>query len=58
MSYTYTEIFDEEGNLQCVNRSDGWSIPIDKANSDYKAYLVWLENPQAALSTPVVSGDE
>jgi len=51
MTITYTEIFDEEGNLKCVNRSDGWSIPIDPANSDYQRYL----NPEAALSTPMVT---
>ncbi len=44
MEYTYTEIFDKDGNLQCLNRSDGWSIPIDPANSDYQAYLKSLEN--------------
>jgi hypothetical protein len=44
MEYTYTEIFDRDGNLQCVNRSDGWSIPIDPANSDYQAYLNPVEH--------------
>jgi len=29
-----------------------WSIPIDPANSDYQRYLKWLENPEAAQSTP------
>ena len=29
----------------------------DPANSDYQRYLAWLENPEAALSTPIVSGD-
>ena len=29
-------------------------IPKDLANSDYQAYLAWLENPEAALSTPNV----
>lgn len=47
MEYTYTEIFDEEGKLQCVNRSDGWSIPTDPANSDYQAYLK-RDEPQAS----------
>jgi hypothetical protein len=47
MEYTYTEIFNRDNLLQCINRSDGWSIPIDPANSDYQRYLRWLENPNA-----------
>jgi len=39
MEYTYTEILDRDGVLQCINRSDGWSIPIDINNSDYQLYL-------------------
>ena len=30
------------------------SIPTDPANSDYQRYLAWLENPEAALSTPSI----
>jgi len=30
------------GTPSCVNRSDGWSIPFDPANTDYQAYLKWL----------------
>jgi hypothetical protein len=43
MEYTYTEILDRDGNVACLARSDGWMIPIDLANSDYKAYLKSLE---------------
>jgi len=43
MEYTYTQIFDRDGNLACLQRSDGWSIPIDPANSDYQRYLKHLE---------------
>jgi len=25
-----------------VLRSDGWSIPLDPANTDYQAYLAWV----------------
>ena len=46
MEYTYTEIFDKDGNLQCVNRSDGWSIPIDEANTDYQVYLASVAGNQ------------
>jgi hypothetical protein len=30
----------------------------DPANSDYQAYLRWLENPEAEQSTPIVTEDE
>ena len=30
-----------------------WFIPKDEGNSDYQRYL----NPEAALSTPIVSGN-
>jgi hypothetical protein len=46
MKYTYTEILDKNGNLQCLNRSDGWSIPVDEANADYQAYLNSLKNDE------------
>ena len=38
-----------------VLRSDGWSIPFDPANTDYQAYLKWLEEgntPLPAENTP------
>ena len=38
-----------------VLRSDGWSIPFDPANTDYQAYLKWLEEgntPLPAEDTP------
>ena len=38
----YTEIKDKNGVLSAVNRSDGWSIPADPANTDYQKYLEWL----------------
>jgi hypothetical protein len=50
MKFTYTENKDKDGNLLSLNRSDGWSIPIDPANSDYQRYL----NPEAEQSTPIV----
>lgn len=34
---------DTYGNISCVLRSDGWAIPFDPANTDYQAYLAWLE---------------
>jgi len=50
MEFTYTEIHDLDGNLIGVQRSDGWTIPADPANSDYQRYL----NPEAEQSTPSV----
>jgi hypothetical protein len=54
MEYTYTEVVNEAGELIAVNRSDGWWIPADPANSDYQRYL----NPEAEQFTPIVTADE
>jgi hypothetical protein len=40
---TYQLVNDNEGNVMCISRSDGWSIPINEANTDYQAYLAWLD---------------
>ena len=55
---TYTQRLDDEGVVIAINtiNEDGSvsNIPLDLENSDYQAYLAWLENPEAALSTPSV----
>ena len=48
MEHTYTENLNADGEVISIQRSDGWSIPIDPANSDYQRYL----NPEAEQSTP------
>ena len=55
----YTEITTEFGNTVIQYEENGFliSIPCDPANSDYQAYLD-RDKPKAALSTPIVSGDE
>jgi hypothetical protein len=47
---TYTERFDEFGNvfaIQTFNEDGSESnIPIEPANSDYQAYLRWLNGEE------------
>ena len=54
--YQYQEIKTEMGSVIKKTDANGielW-IPTDSANSDYQAYLAWLENPEAEQSTPIV----
>jgi hypothetical protein len=45
MEYTYKQIKTTISFVKdiCIERSDGWIIPFDQANTDYQAYLKWLE---------------
>jgi hypothetical protein len=43
MEYTYTEIVYNEEVVGILRNEDKASIPLDPANSDYKTYLIWLE---------------
>ena len=49
------------GNSEIIVRTDDDEtvsyIPPDPANSDYQAYLAWLENPQGQQSTPMVTDE-
>jgi hypothetical protein len=41
---TYKIVNSVETDLPCsILSSDGWSIPFDEANTDYQAYLAWLD---------------
>jgi len=51
----YTETTNTTGDLVVIQENeDGtiWSFMADPANTQYKAYLRWLENPEAEQSTP------
>jgi hypothetical protein len=52
-TYTYIKKISDT-NWEYISRSDNAIIPIESGNSDYQAYLAWLEDPEAAQSTPSV----
>lgn len=54
MNVTYTVIRRSNGDTLCINRSDGWSIPVDPNNGDYQDYLRWLAegNEPAIIDQP------
>jgi hypothetical protein len=49
---SYLLIKDPRGSINCVYRSDGWSIPFDPANSDYQQFKI-----QVADGTPLEDPD-
>jgi hypothetical protein len=42
----YLAMTDETGQV--------WGVPMVEGNSDYQAYLRWLENPEAENTTPTL----
>jgi hypothetical protein len=46
---TYKLIKNDKSELTCIGRSDGWFIPLDPDNTDYQAYLRWLEEGNTPL---------
>jgi len=45
----YKKHVNDQGVEVSLIRSDGWSIPFDPANTDYQAYLRWLEDGNTPL---------
>ena len=57
MTITYQLIAPIGGatEVTAVRRSDGWAIPFDPANTDYQAYLAWLEAGNTPEQSPAES---
>ena len=49
MEFTYKLVNGANEQPIAVNRSDGWSIPFDPANTDYQAYLKWVAEGNTPL---------
>jgi len=52
---TYKLVNNRFGNLDSIQRSDGWSIPIAPDNTDYQAYLKWVAEGNTPLSADEVT---
>ena len=39
----YKLVKNLQGEVTTVTNSEGWNIPFDPANTDYQAYLKWLD---------------
>jgi hypothetical protein len=38
----YKQHKNDSGTVVSLLRSDGWTVPIDPANTDYQEYLKWV----------------
>ena len=47
---TYTQLYDQQGRFEGVQRTDGACVPNDSANSDWRAFLAWNAKQPAPLS--------
>ena len=52
MNYTYKKLIDfftkKESTNEILRKEDNAVIPIDEANSDYQAYLLWVAEGNTA----------
>ena len=56
MEYKKISLYEGQEVL-AVFRSDGACIPFDPANTDYQAYLKWLEEGNVPKPADEVSGE-
>lgn len=51
MEYTYKYVMSFDGTVSdySIKRSDNATIPFDEANTDYQAYLKWLDEGNEPL---------
>jgi hypothetical protein len=57
---TYEQIMDlttNQPSTKKVLRSDGWTIPFDTDNTDYQAYLAWLDQGNTPLPASSTTGN-
>jgi hypothetical protein len=45
----YKQHKDKTGNFVSITRFDGLSIPFDPDNTDYQAYLKWVDEGNTPL---------
>jgi hypothetical protein len=45
MMTIYKQLLNRDGsvNQNCISKDNTWVIPFDPANTDYQAYLKWLD---------------
>ena len=55
MTKKYEFQYDENGQACALTIvGENISIPLDPTNSDYQAYLKWLEDPNAEITPPIL----